>query len=378
MEMARALLGGYDGAGDLWEANEYVNRALRLRPNEPEAWILKSQILSSLDDDPAAMAAAEMAVRRAPRSAEAHYVRAAVLADLERYPDALKAVERAFRHMGTDDDWLLEDLYYEKAAILDALDRADEAMATFETGLKRCPESSLLKAGPSSRCGASACAAPSKSFPAGVVRPLPAPFPPRSLLQQESTRLFREHESKHMTKQAPVAALGRCGRSLEHHRQCAAVEVPLGADASGPSRSQRRAITGARQCQKRPARFGERRVIVDQPKHANDHAQRFRKEIGARHRATGQLGQRWSHRCHQPRAQLGRSLVEEIVHELLAQPRLEPADSVKLVRHRTSIDVQTASGAVPIAELGEMLDRELDTRLALGAHEAGHAARIRQ
>ena len=147
MEMARSLLGGYEGAGDLWDANEYVNRALRSRPSEPEAWILKSQILSSLDDDPAALAAAEMAVRRAPRAAEAHYVRAAVLADLERYHEALKAVERAFRHMGPDDAWLLEDLYYEKAAILDALDRADEAMATFETGLKRCPESSLLKAG---------------------------------------------------------------------------------------------------------------------------------------------------------------------------------------------------------------------------------------
>src|SRR5581483_3442283 len=66
LEMARALLGGYEGAGDLWEANEHVNRALRARPNEPEAWILKSQILSSLDDDPAALAAAEMAVKSAP------------------------------------------------------------------------------------------------------------------------------------------------------------------------------------------------------------------------------------------------------------------------------------------------------------------------
>ena len=147
MEMARTLLGGYEGAGDLWEANEYINRALRLRPTEPEAWILKSQILSSLDDDPAALAASEMAVRRAPRAAEAHYVRAAVLADMERYHEGLKAVERAFRHSGADDDWLLEDLYYEKAAILDALDRADEAVATFEAGLKRCPESALLKAG---------------------------------------------------------------------------------------------------------------------------------------------------------------------------------------------------------------------------------------
>src|SRR5262249_9677599 len=91
IEMARALLGGYEGAGDLWEANDYINRALMLRPSEPEAWILKSQILSSLDDDPAALAAAEMAMRRAPRMAEAHYVRAAVLADMERYTEALKA-----------------------------------------------------------------------------------------------------------------------------------------------------------------------------------------------------------------------------------------------------------------------------------------------
>ena len=53
LEMARALLGGYEGAGDLWEANDHINRALRLKPSEPEAWILKSQILSSLDDDPA-------------------------------------------------------------------------------------------------------------------------------------------------------------------------------------------------------------------------------------------------------------------------------------------------------------------------------------
>ena len=147
MEMARTLLGAYEGAGDLWEANDYINRALRLRPSEPEAWILKSQILSSLDDDPAALAASEMALRRSPRTAEAHYVRSAVLADMERYHEALKAVERAFRHCGPGDEWLLEDLYYEKASILDALDRADEAMATFEAGLKRCPDSQLLKSG---------------------------------------------------------------------------------------------------------------------------------------------------------------------------------------------------------------------------------------
>lgn len=147
LEMARSLLGGNEDPSDLWEANEAVNRALGLRPLDPEAWILKCQILSALDDDFAALAAAEMAVRRAPRASEAHYWRAAILADLERYDDALKAVERAFRHIGPEDDWLVEDLYYEKAVILDAIGRRDAALATFEAGLKAYPDSAILKAG---------------------------------------------------------------------------------------------------------------------------------------------------------------------------------------------------------------------------------------
>src|SRR5262249_39935995 len=140
LEMSRALLGGNEGTSDLWEANDYANRALRMRPGDAEAWMLKCQILSALG-------AAEMALTRAPRLAEAHYWRAAVLADMERYPDALKSLERAFRYLGSEDEWLLEDLYYEKGAVLDAIGRQDEALATYEAGLKRCPDSQILKAG---------------------------------------------------------------------------------------------------------------------------------------------------------------------------------------------------------------------------------------
>ncbi len=147
LEMARALLSGNEGSGDLWEANEYANRALRIHPHDPEAWMLKCQILSALEDDPAALACVEIALRRAPRSAEAHYWRAAILADMERYEDALKSLERAFRHLKEDETWLTEDLYYEKAAILEAIGRRDEALATFEAGLLRCPDSQILKAG---------------------------------------------------------------------------------------------------------------------------------------------------------------------------------------------------------------------------------------
>ena len=147
LELARALLSGNDDASDLWEANELVNRALGLRPDDSTAWILKCQILSALDDDFAALAAAEMAVRRKPRNAETHYWRATVLADLQRYDDALRALDRAFRHISARNEWLLEDLYYEKAAMLHAKGDHDAAVATYETGLERCPTSSLLKSG---------------------------------------------------------------------------------------------------------------------------------------------------------------------------------------------------------------------------------------
>ena len=51
VELARSLLGSYQSPSDLWEANDYVNAALSLRPADPGAWLLKSQILSSLEDE---------------------------------------------------------------------------------------------------------------------------------------------------------------------------------------------------------------------------------------------------------------------------------------------------------------------------------------
>jgi tetratricopeptide (TPR) repeat protein len=147
LETARALLSGNDDAGDLWEANDLVNHALRLRPHDTEAWILKCQVLSALEDDAAALAAIEMAARRAPRRADVHYWRAAVLGDLQRFDDALAAVDAGFRWLDQDEDWLLEDLYYEKAALLDAVGRRDDALRAYEDGLERCPDSNLLRAG---------------------------------------------------------------------------------------------------------------------------------------------------------------------------------------------------------------------------------------
>lgn len=145
LEQTRELL----GAGDdvlLAEANTAVNQALQLSPDCVEAWLLKCQVASATGDDLAALAAVEMALHRAPHRAEALYWRGAVLGDLGRHREALRAIEAAMRVLGTADHWLLEDLFYEKLTILDALGLHEAAVAACEAGLDRCPGSALLRA----------------------------------------------------------------------------------------------------------------------------------------------------------------------------------------------------------------------------------------
>ncbi len=145
--IARELMGSTDDPGQLWEANELVNRALSMRLRDAYPWLLKAQIQCTLGDDLAALACVETALRLEPRMAEAHYWHAAVLTDLDRFDDALRAVARAFRNLGPDDQWLTEDLYYEKALILDSVGKQDAARGTLESGLERFPDSAILRAG---------------------------------------------------------------------------------------------------------------------------------------------------------------------------------------------------------------------------------------
>jgi tetratricopeptide (TPR) repeat protein len=144
LDQVRELL----GAGDdslLGEANTAVNHALQLTPDSVDAWLLKAQIASATGDDHAALAAVEMALHRAPHRAEALYWRGAVLGDLDRHREALRSIEAALRVIGDTDHWLLEDLFYEKVTVLDALGLHEAAVAACEAGLDRCPGSPLLR-----------------------------------------------------------------------------------------------------------------------------------------------------------------------------------------------------------------------------------------
>lgn len=152
LDQARELLGSGDD-GLLIDANLAVNQALILRPDSVEGWLVKCQVSSATGDDIAALAAAEMAVHRAPDRAEAMYWRGAVLGDLGRHREALRAIEAAFHTLTDDDQWMLEDLYYEKAMVLEALGVHEAAVAACEAGLRACPGSALLRAalGPAER-----------------------------------------------------------------------------------------------------------------------------------------------------------------------------------------------------------------------------------
>jgi tetratricopeptide (TPR) repeat protein len=145
LDLARELLGGGDDSL-LHEANVAVNQALTLRPDSVEGWLVKCQVASATGDDIAALAAAEMAHTRAPNRVETHYWRGAILGDLGRHRESLRAIEAAFRSVTDDDQWMLEDLFYEKAMILETLGLHDAAVATCEAGLSACPGSALLRA----------------------------------------------------------------------------------------------------------------------------------------------------------------------------------------------------------------------------------------
>jgi tetratricopeptide (TPR) repeat protein len=145
LDRARELLGAGDD-GLLVEANTAINQALTLRPDSVDGWLVKCQVASATGDDIAALAAAEMAHMRGPSRAETLYWRGAILGDLGRHRESLRSIEAAFRAITIDDHWMLEDLYYEKASILEVLGLHEAAVATCEAGLQQCPGSALLRA----------------------------------------------------------------------------------------------------------------------------------------------------------------------------------------------------------------------------------------
>jgi tetratricopeptide (TPR) repeat protein len=145
LDRARELLGAGDDA-TLPEANVAVNQVLQLHPDSVEGWLLKCQVASATGDDLAALAAVEMALARAPMRGEGLYWRGAVLGDLGRHREALRSIEDALASLGDADQWLMEDLWYEKVTILEALGLHDAAVAACATGLEHCPGSALLRA----------------------------------------------------------------------------------------------------------------------------------------------------------------------------------------------------------------------------------------
>lgn len=147
LELASSLLGTHESLADLQDANDYINLALLFRPGAGRAWLIKSYIMSCLEDDPAALATAQMALQLRPDCAETHYAMASILNDMDRYQEALQMLQRAFDLLTRDGRWLMEDMYYLKGIIQDSMGEEEEAMSTFNMGLEQYPDSLLLRGG---------------------------------------------------------------------------------------------------------------------------------------------------------------------------------------------------------------------------------------
>ena len=86
-----AYLGRFD------EALESAERALRLSPEDPQAYRDRGVLLDELRRCEDAIASYDQAIRRDPGHAETHLNRGVALVKLARYPDAIAAFEEALR-----------------------------------------------------------------------------------------------------------------------------------------------------------------------------------------------------------------------------------------------------------------------------------------
>ena len=147
LDTTRQILSRFEQTGELNRAQKCINQALLMQPTHSGAWLLKSQLMSAMEDDLSALAASEMARTQDPDSPHVLYVRATVLSDLNRYDEALESISAALRSTTESSEWLAEDLFFERASIYSTLGDDKKALAAYEEGLRRFPESVLLRSG---------------------------------------------------------------------------------------------------------------------------------------------------------------------------------------------------------------------------------------
>jgi tetratricopeptide (TPR) repeat protein len=128
------------------EALTTVQRALRLRPTDARAKIVKARVLFSLGRFPAASRTLNQVIRQHPRNSEAHLERARILYALRgRHRQALRELRSALSYAHRE-KWLRFEILRLKGRIYVQLDRDHEAIRAFRAALKIRPGDALLLA----------------------------------------------------------------------------------------------------------------------------------------------------------------------------------------------------------------------------------------
>lgn len=144
IDETKTLIGTFEDPANILKANDSINRALKISPKNPDAWALKSQIHSALEDDFSAYAAIQEALYHSPNRSDLLYIKAAILGDLDFFNEAEDIINLAFSRTSKE-DLIREDLFYEKALLLGAQGKNDESSQTIKQGLDEFPDSELLK-----------------------------------------------------------------------------------------------------------------------------------------------------------------------------------------------------------------------------------------
>lgn len=138
IDQARRL---YADEGRPARALSRIEQALRLRPKDAEALVLKGRILFWMDRVREAVSCYGRAIRSDPRCGEAFLERARVLYGVTQdHRRALREVQRALALAGRN-RWLKVEALRLQGHILAGLDRDREAMASYRTAWKIQPKS---------------------------------------------------------------------------------------------------------------------------------------------------------------------------------------------------------------------------------------------
>ncbi|WP_157197302.1 tetratricopeptide repeat protein [Methanohalobium evestigatum] len=126
--------------GNCEEGLKWVNKALKLKENYPDAWDIKSAIYTEMGKHEASLDAAEYGLFYDPENPELMYKKGCTLINLQRYEEAFDCINQA---LGKKED---VDMLVNKARLESLLGKIEDAVKTYNRAIELEPRYEALNA----------------------------------------------------------------------------------------------------------------------------------------------------------------------------------------------------------------------------------------